>query len=127
MKQDYCDVAKHEKQKLEVTRNMINIMAQATKHTKFAAYAEPDFNAALLTEDQYVELTQDQHTVEEWNRIILALSKGYFATASEYDEIKQKASRSSGFSKAFTPRKRVKIQDQDQDAARVFLGNWTSQ
>jgi hypothetical protein len=50
MKQDYCDVAKHEKQKLLVTENMIHIMAQATKNTKFAAYAEPDVNAALLTE-----------------------------------------------------------------------------
>jgi hypothetical protein len=31
MKQDYCNVAKHEKQKLLVTENMIHIMAQATK------------------------------------------------------------------------------------------------
>jgi hypothetical protein len=63
MKQDYCDVAKHEKQKLEVIENMIHIMAQATKNTKFSVYAEPDINAALLAEDHYVELTQDQHTM----------------------------------------------------------------
>jgi hypothetical protein len=53
MKQDYCDVAKHEKQKLLVTDNVIHIMAQATKNSKFAAYADPAVNAALLTEDQY--------------------------------------------------------------------------
>jgi hypothetical protein len=85
MKQDYCDVAKHEKHKLEVPENTIHSMAQATKNTKFAAYAEPAVNAALLTEDQYVELTQEQHTVEEWNRILLALSERDFDTASKYD------------------------------------------
>jgi hypothetical protein len=112
MKQDYCDVAKHEKQKLSVTENMIYIMEQATKNTKFAAYADPAVNAALLTEDQYVELTQEQHTAEEWNMILLALSKGDIATASEYNEIKQRESRALGFSTAFTPWKRVKFQDQ---------------
>jgi hypothetical protein len=82
VKQDYCDVAKHEKQKLLVTENVIHIMAQATKNTNVAAYTEPAVNAALLTEDHYVELTQEQNTVEEWNMILLALSKGIFATAS---------------------------------------------
>jgi hypothetical protein len=37
--------------------------------------------------------------------IILALSKGDFDTASEYDEIKKRAPKHSGFSKSFTPRK----------------------
>jgi hypothetical protein len=70
-KQDYCGVAKHEKQKLEVTENMIHIMDQANKHTKVVAYAEPAVNDALLTEDQYEELIKEQHTVEEWHIIIL--------------------------------------------------------
>jgi hypothetical protein len=95
MKQDYCDVAKHEKLKLEVPENMIHVMVQAMKHSKCDAYDEHDVNDVLLTEDQYVELTQDQHTVEEWNRILLALSKGDFATASEYDEIKKSKSKFS--------------------------------
>jgi hypothetical protein len=93
--------------------NMIHIMAQAKNNTNFAAYAKPAVNAALM------ELTQEQHTVEEWNRILLASSKGYFATASEYDEIKQRASRSSVFITAFSP-KRVKFQD--KYAARDGFG-----
>jgi hypothetical protein len=99
---------------------MIHILAQATKNTKCAAYAEPVVNAALRTDDQYVELTQEQHTMEEWNRILLALSNGDFATASEYDEIEQRASKASGFSTAFTPREQVKFQDQNA-ATDVFL------
>jgi hypothetical protein len=75
MKQDYCDLTKHEKQKLEFTENMIHIMAQATKHTKFAAYAEPAVNVTLLTVYQYEKLTKEQHTVEAWNIILLVLSK----------------------------------------------------
>jgi hypothetical protein len=38
-----------------------------------------------------VELTHEEHTVEERSRILLALSKGNLATASEYNEIKQRA------------------------------------
>jgi hypothetical protein len=99
---------------------MIHIMAQATTNTKFSVYAEPAVNAALLAEDHYVELTQEKHTIEEWNRFLIASSKGYFATVSEYDEIKQRVSRASGFSTYFTPWKRIKFQD--QDAARGGFG-----
>jgi hypothetical protein len=64
MKQDYCDVEKHEKQKLQVTEKIIHIMTQATKCTTFNVYAEPGVNAVLLIEYQYKELSQEQHTVE---------------------------------------------------------------
>jgi hypothetical protein len=119
-KQDYCHVAKHDKQKLSVTYNMIHIMAQATKTLSVLRMLSLMLMwHALLTEDQYVELTQEQHTVEEWNRIILAVSKGDFDTASEYNEIKQRESRALGFRTAVTPRKRVKFQY--QGAARDGL------
>jgi hypothetical protein len=74
---------------------MIHSMAQATTRTKFAVYTEPAVNAALLTEDQYEELIQEQHTVSERNRLLLALSKGDFDTASKYDEIKKRTSKDS--------------------------------
>jgi hypothetical protein len=36
-----CDVAKHEKYKLEIEEAMVHMMAPTTKHTKFAAYEDP--------------------------------------------------------------------------------------
>jgi hypothetical protein len=90
-------------------------------HTKFDAHVEPAVNAALLTHDQYEALTQEQHTVEEWNVILLVLSKGYFATASGYNGIKNRASKASVFSKAFNPRKRLKFRE--DETKYVFEGN----
>jgi hypothetical protein len=73
-----CDVAKHEKQKLEILEAMVHIMAPTTKQTKFAAYEAPALAVTNLSEKQYAELTQEQHPVNDWNRIILAIKAGQF-------------------------------------------------
>jgi hypothetical protein len=64
---------------------------------------------ANLSEKQYAELTQEQHPVNDWNRIILAIKAGKFENEFEYEEVKQRASKKSVFSQAFTPRKKVKF------------------
>jgi hypothetical protein len=64
---------------------------------------------ASLTEAQYEELTQEQHPVTDWNRIILAIKAGRFDTEKEYEEIKLCAGKKSVFSQAFAPRKKVKF------------------
>jgi hypothetical protein len=71
-----CDVVKHERQKLEVPEHMVHIMAPATNQMKCAAYDGAALAVASLTEIQYVELTQEQHPVNEWNRILLAIQAG---------------------------------------------------
>jgi hypothetical protein len=45
-----CDVAKHEKQKLEIREAMVHIMAPTTKQSKFAAYEAPALVVANLSE-----------------------------------------------------------------------------
>jgi hypothetical protein len=102
-------VANHEKHKLEVPEDIVDIMAPETKHTKFAAYEAPDSTVANLTEMQHAELTQEQHPLNDWNRVILATKAGRFDTDLEYDEIKQRASKNSVFSQSFTLMKRVKF------------------
>jgi hypothetical protein len=62
-----------------------------------------------LTEAQYLELTQKQHPVTDWNRIILDIKAGIFYTEKECENIKLRASKKSVFSQAFTPRKKVKF------------------
>jgi hypothetical protein len=52
---------------------------------------------------------QEQHPVNDWNRIILAIKAGRFENESEYEEIKQCASKKSVFGQSFTPRKKVKF------------------
>jgi hypothetical protein len=104
-----CDVAKHEKQKLEIREAMVHIMAPTTKQTKFAAYEAPALAVANLSEKQHAELTQEQHPVNDWNIIILAINAGQFENEFEYEEVKQRASKKSVFSQAFTPRKKVKF------------------
>jgi hypothetical protein len=104
-----CDVAKHEKQKLEIREAMVHIMAPATKQTKFADYEAPPLAVVNLSEKQYAELTQEQHPVNDWNKIILAIKAGKFENEFEYEEVKQRASKKSVFIQAFTPRKKVKF------------------
>jgi hypothetical protein len=60
-----CDVAKHEKQKLEILEAMVHIMAPTTKQSKFAAYEATALAVASLSQNQYVELTQEQHPVND--------------------------------------------------------------
>jgi hypothetical protein len=104
-----CDVAKHKKQKLEIREAMVHIMAPTTNQTKFAAYEAPALAVANLSEKQYAELTQEQHPVNDWKRIILAIKAGQFEKEFEYEEVKQRASNKSVFSQAFKPRKKVKF------------------
>jgi acetyl-CoA acetyltransferase len=103
------DVAKREKHKLEIQEAMVHIMAPTTKHTKFADYEVPALAVATLKENQFGELTQDQHPVNDWNRIMLAIKAGIFENELEYEEIKQRSSKKSVFSQSFIPRKNVKF------------------
>jgi hypothetical protein len=43
-----------------------------------------------LTEKQFGELTQEQHPVNDWNRIILAIKAGRFENELEYEDISSK-------------------------------------
>jgi hypothetical protein len=104
-----CDVVKHDKNKLVVLEAMVHIMAPSTKQTKFAAYEAPALAVASLTMAQYEDLTQEQHPVTDWNRIILAIKAGKFDTEKEYEEIKLRARKKNVFSQAFTPRNKVKF------------------
>jgi hypothetical protein len=103
------DVAKHDKNKRVVQEAIVHIMAPATKQTKFAVYEAPALSVASLPVAQYEDLTQEQHHVTDWNRIILAINAGRFDTEKEYEEIKLRASKKSVFSQAFTPRKKIKF------------------
>jgi hypothetical protein len=97
-----CDVARHEKHKLEIQESMVHIMAPSTTKTKFAAYEAPALEVANLTEKQFAEVTQEQHPVNDWHRIILVIKAGRFDKELEYEEIKQRASKKSMFSQSFT-------------------------
>jgi hypothetical protein len=104
-----CDVAKHEKQKLEIQESMVHIMDPATKQTKFADYEAPALAVVNLTEKQFAELTQEQHPVNDWNRIILAIKAGRFDNELKNEEIKKRARNNSVFSLSFTPKEKVKF------------------
>jgi hypothetical protein len=104
-----CDMVRHEKHKLEIREAMVHIMAPATKQTKFAAYEALDLAVANLMKIQYDELTQEQHPVNEWNRIILAIKADRFDNDLEYEEFKHRASKKSVFIQSFTPRNKVKF------------------
>jgi hypothetical protein len=101
---------------------MVHIMAPASKQTKFAACEYPALAVASLTETQYVELTQEQHPVTYWNRIISDIKAGRFDTEKEYEEINLRASKKSVFSQAFTPCKKVKIAMEGGDCGRAKCG-----
>jgi hypothetical protein len=88
---------------------MVRIMAPATKQTKFAAYEAPALEVACISEKHYAELTQEQHPVNDWNRIIVAIKAGKFENEFEYEEVKQRASKKGVLIQAFTPRKKVKF------------------
>jgi hypothetical protein len=64
---------------------MLHSMAPKTKQTKFASYEAPVLVIATRTEKQFGELTQEQHPVNDWNRIILAIKAGRFENESEYE------------------------------------------
>jgi hypothetical protein len=81
-------VAKHDKHKLEIAEAMVHIMAPTTKQMKFAAYEAPALAVTTLTDKQFGKLTQEQHPVNDWNRIILDIKAGRFENESEYKEIK---------------------------------------
>jgi hypothetical protein len=104
-----CDVATHERQKVEVKDPMIHIMTPAKNQTKFAAYETPALAVDLLTDLHYADLIQEQHPVAERNRILLAINEGNFENESEFNKIKLRSTRKPAFSKSFTPRKKVKF------------------
>jgi hypothetical protein len=104
-----CDVAKHERHKVEVKEPMIHITTPATKQTKFAAYETQALAMDHLTDLQYADLIREQHPAAEWNHILLAINEGNFENESEFNEIKLRATRKPAFSKSFTPRKKVKF------------------
>jgi hypothetical protein len=104
-----CDVAKHEKHKLEIEEAMVHIMAPTTKKTTFADSDAPALAVATITDKQFGELTQKQHPVNDWKRIMLDIKAGRFANEFEYEEIKQRASKKSVFSQSFLPRKKAKF------------------
>jgi hypothetical protein len=68
---------------LEIQEAMVHIMVSETKQTHFAAYEDPALVVANLTEKQFGELTQEQHPVNDWNRIILAINAGRFENEME--------------------------------------------
>jgi hypothetical protein len=80
-----CDVAKHERQKLEVKDPMMHIMTPATKQTNVAAYETPALDVDFLTDLQYDDLIREQHPIAEWNRILLAIKEGNFENESEFN------------------------------------------
>jgi hypothetical protein len=88
LKTGMCDVAKYEKHKLEIEEAMAHIMAPTTKQTKLAAYEAPALVVTTLTDKQFGELTQEQHPVNDWNRIILAMKARRFENEPQYEEIK---------------------------------------
>jgi hypothetical protein len=88
---------------------MVHIMAPATKKMKFAAYEALDLAVENLTEMQYAELNQEQHPLNDWNRIILAINTGRFDNELEYEYIKKRKRKKSAFIQSFTPRESVKF------------------
>jgi hypothetical protein len=58
MKRDYCDVAKHERQKMNLTQACVHIMAHAMKQTKFAAYRAPYVKVSQFLQYQYGQLVR---------------------------------------------------------------------
>jgi hypothetical protein len=49
-------VAKHEKQKTNITEASVHLMAHTTKQTKFAAYQGPFVKVSQLSQSQYGKL-----------------------------------------------------------------------
>jgi hypothetical protein len=103
------DVAKHERQKVEVMEPMMHIMTPSTNQTKFAAYKTPALALDLFTDLQYADLIREQHHVAEWNRSLLAIKEGNLKNESEFNEINLWATSKLAFSKSFTPCKKVKF------------------
>jgi hypothetical protein len=98
-----------EKHKLEIQEAMVRIIASATKQMNSEAYEAPALAVAKLMEMQYVELTEEQHPANDWNRIILAIKAGQFNNDLDYEEIRQRARKNSVFGQSLTPTKKVKF------------------
>jgi hypothetical protein len=61
MKWDYCDVAKRERQKMNMTQARMHVMAHAVIQTKFAAYQAPYVKVSQLSQSQHGQLAREQH------------------------------------------------------------------
>jgi hypothetical protein len=68
---------------LEIREAMVHIIAPSRKHTKFAAYEAPALIVVNLTEMQYAELVEEEHPMNDLNRIILTIKDGRFDTELE--------------------------------------------
>jgi hypothetical protein len=104
-----CDIVKHERQKLEVREATVHIMIPSTKDTKMVAYGAPALEVGGLTDQHYVDLTQEQHMVRDWNIILLAIRYGKLENDLEFEEVKKRTSKKYYFGQAFTPSKNVKF------------------
>jgi hypothetical protein len=110
MKRDYYHVAKHERQKMNVTQAYVHIMAHATKQTKFAAYQVPYVKVSQLSQSQYGQLVREQHSVSDWNHILFAFNQSKYKDDMEFEEVKMRAAKKPGSIPAFIPSKRVKFE-----------------
>jgi hypothetical protein len=109
LKRDYCEVVKHDRQKMNVTQACVHIMAHAMKQTKFAAYQSPFVKVSQLLQSQYGQLMREQHSVSDWNHIGFALNQSNYEDDMEFEEVKTRAAKKPGSIPAFTSSKRVKF------------------
>jgi hypothetical protein len=89
-----CDVAKHDREKFPVNQAVLQIMAPATKATKFAAYRDPSLPITKLNSSQYESLMQERHEVVDWNRILTAIKMVRFEDEAEFEDVKARAEKS---------------------------------
>jgi hypothetical protein len=123
-----CDVAKHEREKFTVNEEVLQIMAPATKATKFAAYRDPSLPISKLNTSQYESLMQERHDVAEWNRILTAVKVVWFEDEEEFEEVKARATKKSDLGMAFTPNKKARRAQEELGLEKelVFVINPTN-
>jgi uncharacterized protein with GYD domain len=107
-KSHLCDVAKHEREKSPFNKEVLQIMAPATKATKFAAYRDPSLPIAKLNTTQFESLMQERHEVVEWNRILTAVKVVRFEDEDEFEEVKARSTKKSDLGIVFTPNKKAR-------------------
>jgi hypothetical protein len=107
-KSHLCAVPKHEREKFPVNKEVLQIMAPATKASKFAAYRDPSLPISKLNTSQYDSLMQERHEVAEWNRILTAVKVVRFEDEDELEEVKARATRKLDLGMVFTPNKNAR-------------------
>jgi hypothetical protein len=107
-KSHLCDVTKHEREKFPVNEAVLQIMAPATKVTKFAASRDPSLPITKLNIYQYESLMQERHEVVDWNRILTAVKVVLFEDDAEFEEVEARAAKKSELGMAFRPNKKAR-------------------